>query len=98
MDTLQVDIDMRTTLVSGVPDDVPEERAGGTEDELVGLDGAVIIAGQGYVRHLLILHQLSVVDNMILSKLRILQNQTLGIIHHDKDLDDLNLSAKTLVI
>ena len=98
MDTLQVDIDMRTTLVSRVPDDVPEEGAGGTEDKLVGLDGAVIIAGQGYVRHLLILHQLSVVDNMILSKLRVLQNQTLGIIHHDKDLDDLNLKAKTLIL
>ena len=95
MNTLQVDIDMRTSLVSGVPDDVPEEGAGGTEDELVGLDGAVIITGQSDVRHLLILHQLSVVDNMVLSKLRVLQNQTLRIIHHDKDLDDLNLIAKT---
>ena len=43
MDTLQVDIDMGTSLVSGVPDNVPEEGAGGREDELVGLDGAVII-------------------------------------------------------
>ena len=98
MDTLQVDIDMGTLLVPGVPDDVPEEGAGGTEDELVGLDGAVIITGKGDVRHLLILHQLSVVDNMILSKLRVLQNQTRRIIHHDKDLDDLNLKAKTLII
>ena len=77
---------MGTVLVSGVPDDVPKEGAGGTEDELVGLDGAVIIAGQGDVRHLLVLHQLSVVDNMILSKLRILQNQTLRVVHRDKDL------------
>ena len=95
MDTLQVDIDMGTSLVSRVSDDVPEEGAGGTEDELVGLDGAVIVTGQSDVRHLLILHQLSVVDNMILSKLRVLQNQTLRIIHHDKDLDDLNPIAKT---
>ena len=94
MNTLQVDIDMGTVLVSGVPDDVPEEGAGGTEDELVGLDGAVIITGQGNVCHLLILHQLSVVDNMILSKLRVLQNQTLRMVHRVKDLD-LILTAKT---
>ena len=94
VNTLQVDIDMGTVLVSGVPDDVPEEGAGGTEDELVGLDGAVILTGQGDVRHLLVLHQLSVVDNMILSKLRILQNQTLRIVHRVKDLD-LILTAKT---
>ena len=94
MNTLQVDIDMGTVLVSGVPDDVPEEGAGGTEDELVGLDGAVIITGQGDVRHLLILHQLSVVDNMILSKLRVLQNQKFRIVHRDKDLN-LILTAKT---
>ena len=68
--------------MSGVPDNISEEGAGGGEDELVGLDGAVIVTGQGDVGHLLVLHQLSVEDNMILGKIRVLQNQTLRFLRH----------------